>query len=125
MISVEITAVFAALLAIIQVAFTMRVIGMRFSSQVSLGDGGNDELLKRMRAHGNFVETVPIALILLLLNELSGVNANLLYGLGGAFVLGRLMHYAGVAFRVPILFRMIGMIVTILVIICLATTLVI
>lgn len=125
MVSVEITAVFAALLAMIQIAFTMRVIGLRFSSHISLGDGGNDELLKRMRAHGNFVETVPMALMLLLLNEMSGTGVNILYGLGGTLVVARLLHYVGVAFKVPLFFRFIGMLTTIIVILALAVILVI
>lgn len=119
MVSVEITAVFAAALAIVQVAFTMRVINFRFANQVSLGDGGHSELQKRVRAHANFTETVPIALILLLLNELSGTADHWLYGLGGALVVARVFHYAGIAFQVPLFFRLIGMLVTILVIVAL------
>lgn len=120
MVSVEITILFAALLAIIQVAFTMRVIAFRFANNISLGDGGSKEMQKRMRAHGNFVETVPMALILLLLNELSGTGAYWLYGLGGALLVARVLHYIGVAFAVPMAFRFIGMLTTILVIVALA-----
>jgi len=125
MVSVEITAGFTALLAIIQIAFTIRVIGLRFSKQIILGDGGNDEMLRRIRAHGNFVETVPMALILLLLNELSGTSANWLYGLGGALVLARLCHYAGIALTVPMIFRTIGMLVTLITILVSAIVLVV
>lgn len=114
--SVAITALFAAILAIMQVVFTLRVGLFRRDNRISLGDGGNEELLKRMRAHGNFVETVPMALILLMLNELSFLSPVGLYSLGTVLVVARLMHYASIAFNTPVLFRMIGMSATLLVI---------
>jgi uncharacterized membrane protein YecN with MAPEG domain len=117
MISVSITAFFAAVLALIQVVFTLRVGAYRFANSVSLGDGGDGELLKRMRAHGNFVETVPMALLLLLINEIGGMSSDWLYALGATLVVARLLHYAGIAFKVPLLFRMVGIMGTLLVIV--------
>jgi len=117
MISVSITAFFAAVLALIQVVFTLRVGSYRFANSVSLGDGGDGELLKRMRAHGNFVETVPMALLLLLINEITGMSSDWLYALGATLVVARLLHYAGIAFKVPLLFRMVGIMGTLLVIV--------
>lgn len=125
MVSVEITAGFAALLAIIQIAFTLRVGLFRRANSISLGDGGNDEMLKRIRAHGNFIETVPMALTLLLLNELSGTSADWLYGIGTTLVIARLLHYFGVAFSLPLVFRFIGMMGTLLTILVSAIVLVI
>lgn len=125
MVSVEITAGFAALLAIIQIAFTLRVGLFRRANSISLGDGGSDELMKRIRAHGNFIETVPMAVILLLLNELSGTGSDWLYGLGSALVIARILHYIGVAFSVPLVFRFIGMLTTLITILVSAIVLVI
>ena len=125
MVSVEITAIFAALLAILQVAFTFRVIDFRRTERISLGDGGNNEMQKRIRAHGNFIETVPMAVILLLLNELSGAGSAWLYGLGAVLVAGRICHYIGVAFNAPMILRVVGMASTLLVILMLAIMLVV
>ena len=58
-----ITATYAAALAIILLALIYHVILARAKYEVSIGTGGNADLHTRVRRHGNFVETVPIALI--------------------------------------------------------------
>ena len=112
--AVEVTAVIAAILAFIQIAITMRVGLMRMSSKISLGDGGNKELTKRIRGHANFIENVPMALMLILLNELSGLDDNWLYALGGGLILFRVLHYISIVFNVHGLVRPIGMTGTLL-----------
>ena len=121
--SIAITALFAAILAIIQVIFTLRVGLFRRANKISLGDGGNDELSRRIRAHGNFIETVPMALLLLMLNEMSFLSAVWLYSLGSVLVVARLMHYYAIGFNAPLVFRFIGMSSTLLVILISATLL--
>lgn len=125
MISVTITALCAAILALMQVLFTVRVAMYRRANQISLGDGDDRELELRMRAHGNFIETVPIALILILLNELSGASSNLLYGLAAVLIVARLMHYISIAYRTRLIFRVAGMVGTLLVIVAAALSLLI
>ncbi len=116
MTSISVTALFAAILGIMHVVFTLRVALFRKKNLISLGDGGNSELLKRVRAHGNFTETVPIALILLMLNELSFLPAVWLYSLGATLVIARLMHYISIAFNTTLLLRVGGMAATLLMI---------
>ena len=109
----EITALFAAIFGILHVVFTLRVGGYRFKSGISLGDGGDDELRNRIRAHGNFTENVPIALLLLLLNELNGLSSTIMMTLGVVFLVSRLLHYAMIATRsLPIVLRPVSMIGT-------------
>ncbi len=109
----EITALFAAIFGILHVVFTLRVGGYRFKSGISLGDGGDDELRNRIRAHGNFTENVPIALLLLLLNELNGLSSTIMMTLGVVFLASRLLHYAMIATRsLPIVLRPVSMIGT-------------
>lgn len=64
--------------------------------QSSLLDGGDTPLLTRIRAHGNFTETVPMALILMALLESRGLQPTWLWALGICLVLGRVLHAAGV-----------------------------
>jgi uncharacterized protein len=64
-----ITVLFVALLAPFYILLALPVIGTRCASKVSLGDGGNASLMRRMRVHANFAENVPIAVILLGLAE--------------------------------------------------------
>jgi len=68
---VQITSTYAAILAIVFVVLSVRVVMQRCAVQVSLGDGGNLSLLRRQRAHANFAEYVPLALILMALTELA------------------------------------------------------
>jgi len=104
---------YAGLLGLLFIVFTLRVGFYRVKNKVSLGDGGDKTLLKRIRGQANFTETVPIALILLLLMEACGAADVWLHSLGTALVLGRLSHYLQLTDVVkPLLFRMGGMIAT-------------
>ena len=42
----------------------------RGKAGISFGDGGDVEMMVRMRRHANFVESAPLAIILLALLEL-------------------------------------------------------
>lgn len=111
---VMITPVYGAILALVFVALTIRVIGQRRAAKVSLGDGGNPELLRRQRAHANFAEYVPIALILMLCAELQHAQQWLLNIIGLCLVIGRLIHaYAVSREPEPMSLRVIGMTLTI------------
>ncbi len=86
------TLLFAGICALIHVALTGLVIVRRVQARVDLLDGGDVTLLRRIRAHGNFSETAPMALLLLALLELHGLSPAWLWGLGLGLVLGRVLH---------------------------------
>ena len=94
---IAITPIYAGLFALFFVFLSIRVIGMRRVVQVGLGDGGNRVLLRRLRAHGNFAEYVPLALVLMALAELQATPAWTLYVIGTALIIGRLLHAYGVS----------------------------
>jgi len=122
----ETTLLFAAIFGVLHVVFTLRVGAYRFSSKISLGDGGDKVLLKRVRAHANFVETVPMGLLLLLLNELNGLAENTLLILGSVFLLARLIHYVTIVSRLlPAFMRPLSMLGTLGVILTSAILLVV
>lgn len=110
--NLEVTLIFAAIFGVLHVIFTMRVGGYRMKSKIDTGDGGDKQLLKLMRGHGNFVENVPMGLILLLLNELNGLSNTGLWALGGVFLFGRLAHYIQFTAGGPFILRPLGMIST-------------
>ena len=112
--SIEVTALFAAIFGVIHVLFTLRVGMYRVKNNISVGDGDDKELLKRIRGHGNFIETVPMALLLLLLNELNGLADTYLTILASTLLVARLLHYSALALGGPQIFRPIGMIGTLL-----------
>ena len=96
---VSITLVLAAIFGLLHVIFTLRVGDYRFKSKISLGDGGDHELRNRVRAHGNFIENVPIALLLSLLKDLDSAEDNTLILMGSIFLISRLTHYLTIATR--------------------------
>ena len=110
---IHVTLLFAAIFGVLHVIFTLRVGGYRFRSGISLGDGGDKELLNRIRAHGNFTENVPIALLLLLLNDLNGLADGTLMLLGSILLAARLVHYLMIVTRsLPMVLRPLSMIGT-------------
>ncbi len=84
--------VYLALCALIYIFLTMYVVRRRVAAQTTLGDGGDKELRKRIRAHGNFAEFVPLMLILLVVCELQGAPALAIHILGIAIVASRAAH---------------------------------
>ncbi len=78
-------------------ALAMYVVVLRMRHKVGLGDGGVPEMLRAIRVHGNALEYVPLALLMILVLELMGVAAIHLHALGLALTLGRLLHAWGLA----------------------------
>jgi uncharacterized membrane protein YecN with MAPEG domain len=111
---IAITPVYAALLALFFVFLSFRVVLQRREAKVALGDGGNRQLLRRLRAHGNFAEYVPLTLILMLLAELQQAPGWLVNAIGVLLVAGRLLHaYAVSREPEPLPARATGMVLTI------------
>jgi uncharacterized membrane protein YecN with MAPEG domain len=109
----NITPIYAGLETLIFIFLSFRVIAGRSSAGVALGDGGNRALLRRQRAHGNFAEYVPLALLLMALAELQGAPAWTLQLIGVALLAGRLVHaYAVTREPEPIKLRVLGMTLT-------------
>jgi len=110
---INVTPIYIALLGLLFIPFTMRVGLYRVKSNITIGTGEDPELVRRIRGQGNFIETVPIALFLLLSMELLGASSTWLHTLGSALVLGRIAHYIGLTKLGPIAFRVAGMMATI------------
>lgn len=90
------TILFIAIFAILQVPITLVVAMTRRKTRISFQDGDNPVLNQRMRAHGNFTETVPITLLAMAAAEYSGAPPLLLWIGGEIFLVGRIMHYVTV-----------------------------
>src|SRR4051812_28894833 len=86
------TAIYAALLGLVLLALTLNVVRVRRARRVGIGHGEHEDLHRAIRAHGNFVEYVPMALILILSVELLAYRAWVVHALGVALVVGRLVH---------------------------------
>jgi uncharacterized membrane protein YecN with MAPEG domain len=85
-----------------------------------MGDGDNPHLIARMRAHENFIEYTPFFLILLALIEMAMGSSSWLWGIGIVYIVARICHAFGMDKTKPHPLRMIGILLTFLVLIGLA-----
>lgn len=92
-----ITGLYAAVLGVLIIVLVMRVIAKRFRQRIGVGDGGDKALLLAIRAHGNAIESIPIALILLAALELNQGSLQTLHAFGMALVIARLLHAYGLS----------------------------
>jgi uncharacterized membrane protein YecN with MAPEG domain len=101
-----ITATLAACLALLALPLTIHISVRRAVIGVKAGvihkavfsDTGNDMLRNAVRAFGNFMEYVPLAILLIAIMEIQGAPASLLWGLGGVFLAGRIIHAVSMTF---------------------------
>ncbi|MBP9232498.1 MAG: MAPEG family protein [Phenylobacterium sp.] len=84
----------------------------RFSARVLLGDGRDKVLLARIRAQANFVEYVPVALIVVGLAEVNGAPTWLVWTCAVSLALGRAVHAFGMLTGVRTKPRAAGMTLT-------------
>ena len=110
-----ITPIYAALIAILYVALSVKVILQRRSDKISVGDGGSKLMIKAIRTHSNCAEYAPIALLLIAMVELQGASGFILHILGLMLLAGRLLHAYGFG-RTPqiVILRQAGMSLTFL-----------
>jgi uncharacterized protein len=107
-----ITLTAAGAAALINLWLAIRVGQVRTREKVMIGDGGNENVIRRMRAHANFVEFTPFILILIAVIELATGTSTWLWAISSLFLVGRLLHAFGMDGFLP--GRMIGTIITML-----------
>jgi len=91
-----VTALYAGLLGLLGFAVAVPAGRIRGKLGISCGDGGNPELLLAMRRHANFVEWVPLGLILIALLELNGASRLAIHALGALLLMSRVLHAVGI-----------------------------
>ncbi len=112
MAQLHVTLLAAALAALINLWLMVRCGQARNAAKVAHGDGGDATLSRHMRAHSNFTEFTPIALVLILVLELSGQAGWLLAASALVFMAGRVVHAFGMQADTPGKPRMIGIMAT-------------
>ena len=93
----RITGLYAALSTLLILLLALRVVAYRRTHSIGLGDGNDGELRKRIRAHGNAIEYLPVGLIALLLLELNQTAPVLLHVFGITLIVARVAHAWGVS----------------------------
>ena len=112
MILLPVSLTIAAGAALLNLWLSVRVGRVRTKEKVFVGDGGNELVMRRMRAHSNYVENTAFVLILLALVELGLGSSMWLWGVGALYLVGRILHAIGMDGMMW--GRMVGTIITML-----------
>jgi len=89
------TMFFSALLVLLKIALGIQVTMYRAKNNTMWGDAGDEQMQRRIRAHANHSEWMPATIIILALIEMVGVSALIIFVLGAAMLVGRLLHAVG------------------------------
>ncbi|ODC03058.1 glutathione metabolism protein [Terasakiispira papahanaumokuakeensis] len=93
-----VTPIYAALLGLLLILLSFRVIKVRRRALVAVGTGDDPELLRATRVQGNFTEYVPLTLLLIWMLETQGAASPVfIHVLGVALLVGRCLHAYGVS----------------------------
>jgi hypothetical protein len=111
-----VSALTAGVLIVLQMFLLLTVVLARRSNRQSLGDGGNANMLRAIRRHGNLAENAAIFIVCAALLEMLGGSRMTVEILCAAFVVGRLSHAIGLSFgRTVNIFRFVGTVTTVIV----------
>lgn len=95
--ALPITALYAGILTIFALALSARAGSFRAKSGVSVlfGNPANMELAERVRIHQNFLEYIPMAIIVMVLIEANGGSSTFLHIMGIVLIVARIAHAIG------------------------------
>ncbi|EFE94984.1 MAPEG family protein [Serratia odorifera] len=94
-----VSALYVVLGALLLIKLSYDVVKLRTQYRVAYGDGGFYELQTAIRVHGNAVEYIPIAAVLLVMMEMNGAGVWMIHVCGLMLMAGRLVHYYGLRNR--------------------------
>ena len=120
MTALTVTLAAAAAAALLNIWLSIRIGAVRRALSISVGDGGNESLQRRMRAQANFVENTPFVLVLIAALELASVGEGWLAYVAAAYFIGRVLHGFGMDGGNWSWGRMVGTLTTMLVLLGLA-----
>ena len=93
--TLPITALTAAICAIMLLATAIATVRARFRTQAAFGDGGDAKLISASRSHGNLAEHAPLFVILTGLLEMADASHWPLTALAVLFLGARAAHILG------------------------------
>jgi uncharacterized membrane protein YecN with MAPEG domain len=93
----RITGIYVALATLLVLILAARISMARHGRRVGIGDGGDPDLVRRIRVHANALENLPLALLLLLLLELDQTPPLALHVFGCLLLVGRVLHAVGLS----------------------------
>ena len=95
--TIPITLIYASIFALFALVLSFRAGSFRGQSGISLlfGDPQNMELAERVRVHQNFLEYVPMVLIVMAAIEANGGSQTFLHVCGALLIVARIAHAVG------------------------------
>ncbi len=115
MLRLEAAALYAGANILILLVLAVLVVGGRRRHKITLGDAGNEDFARTVRAHGNAAEYIPAGiagLLFLALMDETVVPFWLLHAAGISLTLGRILHGWGLNTGTINFGRMFGMVLT-------------
>ncbi len=95
--NLHLTTSYACFLALLFLALSVKTIRERRRSKIAIGPGEDPVLARAVRAHANFAEYAPFALLLMALLEMNQGNSIAIHAAGLALSFGRLSHSFGIS----------------------------
>lgn len=92
----EIVALYTGLMVLLFMALKLNCGRVRVATKVDIGAGGDERMIRAMRAQGNAVEDAPIILLGLFGLAALGAGDMMLHILGGGLVVARVLHALGI-----------------------------
>lgn len=111
---IEAAGLWIGLHALLLLYISYRVGQARHKYNINLGDGGNPDMLKAIRTHGNYTEYAPVALVGLFAIASIGGSIAVVHGLGATFFFARIAHLLGLGMDVWKQGRFVGTLLTML-----------
>ena len=90
-----VTPIYASLLTFLFLWLSYRVVLGRRTLKISIGDGDDKAMIKRMRVQANAAEYIPFGILMMAFAEFQGMPAHWLHACGVLFLLGRVLHAIG------------------------------
>lgn len=109
-----ISILYAGILGLMFVGLSLLVVQGRYSNKMPFGDGGNPDMIRRVRVHGNFAEYVPFAVLLICLVDYYNYSPLVIHLLGAALVIARIFHGLALYKHIFVL-RVLGVVMTLIV----------
>lgn len=114
MLRLEVAAIYAGVNILILLVLAVLVVSGRRKHKIRLGDAGNEDFARAIRAHGNAAEYIPAGLVGILILALMEPVAPLwlLHASGISLTAGRIIHGVGLHAGVLNAGRLFGMVLT-------------
>jgi hypothetical protein len=114
MLRLEVAAIYAGINILLLLVLAVMVVSGRQRHKIRLGDAGNEDFARAVRAHGNAAEYIPAGLVGILMLALMEPAAPLwlLHASGISLTLGRISHAIGLHTGVLNAGRLGGMVLT-------------